>query len=69
MAKESEHATADRPGSTIRTLDAGGDAGQDLAEYAILIALIALVVVGAVTAFGGELVATYDYIVATLPFG
>lgn len=44
------------------------DEGQDLAEYAILIGLIALVVVGAVALFGGQLVASYENIVATLPF-
>ncbi|HET7692480.1 MAG TPA: Flp family type IVb pilin [Gemmatimonadota bacterium] len=43
--------------------------GQDLAEYAILVGLIALVVVGAVTLFGGQLVAMYDSFVSTLPFG
>ena len=42
--------------------------GQDLAEYAILVGLIALVVVGAVTLFGGQLVAMYETIVSTLPF-
>lgn len=42
--------------------------GQDLAEYAVLIGLIALVVVGAVTVFGGQLAAFYNWIVATLPF-
>lgn len=45
------------------------DEGQDLAEYAILVALIALAVVGAVTLFGGQLVAAYNAIAATLPFG
>ena len=45
------------------------DEGQDLAEYAILIALIALAVIGAVTLFGGQLVAAYNSFVATLPFG
>ncbi|HUP01726.1 MAG TPA: Flp family type IVb pilin [Gemmatimonadota bacterium] len=44
------------------------DDGQDLAEYAILIGLIALVVVGAVTLFGGQVVALYQNIVGTLPF-
>lgn len=44
------------------------DRGQDLAEYAILIGLIALVVVGAVALFGDALVAMYNDIVATLPF-
>ena len=43
--------------------------GQDLAEYAILVGLIALVVVGAVTLFGSQLTAMFDDIVATLPFG
>ena len=47
----------------------GADDGQDLAEYAILVGLIALVVVGAVTLFGGQLVAAYNAIAATLPFG
>jgi pilus assembly protein Flp/PilA len=47
---------------------ARADDGQDLAEYAILIGLIALVVVGAVTLFGGQLTAMYDSIVSTLPF-
>lgn len=43
--------------------------GQDLAEYAILVGLIALAVVGAVTTFGVELVTFYqDKIVANLPF-
>ena len=45
------------------------DDGQDLAEYALLVALIALAVVGAVTLFGGQLVAAYNAIAATLPFG
>ena len=44
------------------------DGGQDLAEYAILIGLIAVVVVGAVTLFGTQLVSMYNDIVATLPF-
>ncbi|HET6360944.1 MAG TPA: Flp family type IVb pilin [Gemmatimonadota bacterium] len=45
------------------------DDGQDLAEYALLVALIALAVIGAVTLFGGQLVAAYNAIAATLPFG
>ncbi len=44
------------------------DEGQDLAEYAILIGLIALVVVAAVAVFGDSLVTMYNDIVATLPF-
>jgi pilus assembly protein Flp/PilA len=43
--------------------------GQDLAEYAILVGLIALVVVGAVTLFGSQLQALYDSFTAELPFG
>jgi Flp pilus assembly pilin Flp len=49
--------------STVRA-----DDGQDLAEYAILVGLIALVVVGAVTLFGTQLTTMYDDIVSTLPF-
>lgn len=45
------------------------DSGQDLAEYAILIGLIALVVVGAVTLLGGRVAQLYQHIVDTLPFG
>ena len=45
-----------------------GDSGQDLAEYAILASLIALVVIGAVTLLGTQLVAAYNNIVAQLPF-
>lgn len=57
--------------STLRKLrrHLWADDGQDLAEYAILIGLIAVVVVGAVTLFGGQLVAMYDSFVSTLPFG
>lgn len=47
----------------------GNDAGQDLAEYAILIGLIALVVIGAVTLLGKSIVESlYGVINATLPF-
>ncbi len=41
--------------------------GQDLAEYALLIALIAVVVIGAVMAFGGALLEFWNYIGATFP--
>ena len=50
-------------GSALRA-----DEGQDLAEYAILIGLIALVVIGAVTLFGTQLVAAYNNITGQLPF-
>ena len=36
--------------------------GQDLAEYALLIGLIALVVIGAVTILGGQITAMFDAI-------
>jgi Flp pilus assembly pilin Flp len=48
---------------------ASDESGQDLAEYALLIGLIAIVVIGAVAAFGGGLVGLFNNIVATLPFG
>ena len=47
----------------------GNDEGQDLAEYAILIGLIALVVVGAVTLLGGAIMtALWQVITDGLPF-
>ncbi len=47
----------------------GNDEGQDLAEYAILIGLIALVVVGAVTLLGGAIMTSlYQVIIDGLPF-
>lgn len=46
------------------------DAGQDLAEYALLIGLIALVVVGAVGVLGGAILTTlWQVITDGLPFG
>jgi pilus assembly protein Flp/PilA len=42
------------------------DAGQDLAEYALLIALIALVVIGAVAALGGQVEAVFNDITGQL---
>ena len=43
------------------------DDGQDLLEYALLVALIALVAVGAVTAAGVKVQAVFNAIVAALP--
>ena len=40
----------------------GGEKGQDLAEYALLIGLIALVVVAAVTFLGGEITEVFERI-------
>jgi pilus assembly protein Flp/PilA len=42
------------------------DSGQDLAEYALLIALIALVVIGAVAALGGQVEAVFNDITGQL---
>lgn len=42
------------------------DAGQDLAEYALLIALIALVVIGAVAALGGQVQSVFNDITGQL---
>jgi pilus assembly protein Flp/PilA len=38
------------------------DSGASSVEYALLIALIVAVIVGAVTLLGGNLKATFDYI-------
>jgi pilus assembly protein Flp/PilA len=42
------------------------DSGQDLLEYALLVALIALVVIGAVTAAGGSVNAIFTAIAGSL---
>lgn len=41
--------------------------GQGLTEYALIILLIAIAVIAAVTLFGQQLLATYDFIVTSLP--
>jgi len=41
--------------------------GQDAAEYAIMIALIAIVIIVAVTALGTQISAVFDYIVTKIP--
>ena len=43
------------------------DEGQDLLEYSLLVALIALVAVGAVTVAGGSVNGIFNNIVAALP--
>jgi len=52
----------------IITVRKRSEKGQDLAEYAILIGLIALTVVLAVTLIGGELRDIFYQIVAEIPF-
>ncbi len=43
------------------------DEGQDLLEYSLLVALIALVAVGAVTAAGGSVNGIFTNIAAAIP--
>ena len=43
------------------------NSGQDLIEYAMLVALIALFCVTAVTAAGGKVAAVFSAIVAAIP--
>jgi pilus assembly protein Flp/PilA len=45
------------------------DQGQDLVEYAMLLALIALVVVGGVTTFGNAISTWYTTLSGRLPGG
>lgn len=42
------------------------ESGQDLAEYALLIALIAIVVIAAVTLLGGNISTVFNNIAAEL---
>ena len=44
------------------------DSGQDLAEYAILTALIALVLIGILSLVGERIAAFYEDVVGLLPF-
>ena len=46
----------------------GWESGQDLAEYAILTALIALVVIGILATVGDRIAAFYERVVGVLPF-
>ena len=50
----------------MRNMILAREEGQDLAEYALLIALIALVVIGAVTLLGGKLTNIFTDIEAKL---
>jgi pilus assembly protein Flp/PilA len=45
------------------------DRGASAVEYGLLVALIAAVIVGAVTLFGERLSATFQAIANMLPFG
>ena len=44
------------------------DSGQDLAEYAILTALIVLVVIGVLVVVGEQIAMFYESVVGVLPF-
>jgi Flp pilus assembly pilin Flp len=48
--------------STRRIANRNGEAGQGLAEYALVLALIAMVALVALTMLGGELANTLDFI-------
>jgi len=50
----------------LKTWLATHEKGQDLAEYALLIGLIALVVVGAVTLLGGDITQVFTDIGTTV---
>lgn len=50
------------PWNTLRV----DDSGQDLAEYALLVALIAIVVIAAVTLLGGNIQAVFNDIAGQL---
>ena len=45
------------------------ESGQDLAEYALLIALIAIAVIGAVTLLGGDIASVFNSIAGALDVG
>ncbi|HKY60752.1 MAG TPA: Flp family type IVb pilin [Gemmatimonadota bacterium] len=45
------------------------ESGQDLVEYAMLLALIALIVIGAVALLGQNIKTTFDMIAAAIPVG
>ncbi|HET6639172.1 MAG TPA: Flp family type IVb pilin [Gemmatimonadota bacterium] len=45
------------------------ESGQDLAEYALLIALIAIVVIAAVTLLGGNISTVFNNIAGALNVG
>jgi len=44
-----------------------GEKGQDAAEYALLIALIAIVIIAAVTLLGLDISSVFDAIAVALP--
>ena len=55
--------------STLTRRFAHDDHGQDLIEYAMLIALIAIVVAVGVTTFGTSLQGFYNSLFGRIPFG
>ena len=55
--------------SFLAKLGISPDKGQGLAEYALILLLVALAVIGGLTLVGVELNALYQRIVDDLPFG
>jgi Flp pilus assembly pilin Flp len=45
------------------------ETGQDLVEYALILAFVALIVAGSLALFGGDLKDYYGAIATGLPFG
>ena len=56
-------------GGETLTKPCHAESGQDLAEYAILTALIVLVVIGILSLVGDRIAAFYESVVGVLPFG
>lgn len=53
--------------SNLARLMKSAEKGQDAAEYALLIGLIALAIIGSVILFGSDLAALYATIVTQFP--
>ena len=52
----------------LTKLGVSPEEGQGLAEYALILLLIAFALIGALTTFGQDLISIYEQIVADLPF-
>lgn len=50
-------------------LHARGDRGATAVEYGLMVALVALVIIAGVTAFGSSVKALFVFILAAHPFG
>ena len=65
--KETDSQLLPQPGASPGS-QVPDDSGQDLAEYAILTALIVLVVIGVLAVVGEQIAAFYESVVGVLPF-